>query len=103
MKPSQKFMHLPLDLFRYEEKFFIVWRDGNVYYNELGTRVKLAKRRYKGKKRNKIKLVVKPRELQESEIQQMVIFHHIIVKLRVVIFRYGIDIKGHINLGSNFQ
>ena len=44
-----------------------------MYYNELGTRVKLAKRRFKGKKRNKIKLVVKPRELQESEIQQMVI------------------------------
>ena len=46
-----------------------------MYYNELGTRVKLAKRRYKGKKRNKIKLVVKPRELQESEIQQMVILN----------------------------
>ena len=59
---------------RYEEKFFIVWRDGNVYYNELGTRVKLAKRRYKGKKRNKIKLVVKPRELLDPELQQMVIF-----------------------------
>ena len=43
-----------------------------MYYNELGTRVKLAKRRYKGKKRNKIKLIVKPRELQDFELQQMV-------------------------------
>lgn len=55
----------------YEEKYFIVWRDGHVYYNELGTRVKLAKRRYKGKKRNKIKLIVKPRELSEPELQQL--------------------------------
>lgn len=52
----------------YEEKFFLVWRDGNVYYNELGTRVKLTKRRYKGKKRNQIKLVVRPRELLDGEI-----------------------------------
>ena len=59
---------------RYDEQFFIVWRDGNVYYNELGTRVKLAKRRYKGKKRNKIKLVVKPRELFDHEIAQLVRF-----------------------------
>ena len=47
-----------------------------MYYNELGTRVKLAKRRYKGKKRNKIKLVVKPRELLDHEMQQLVSTPH---------------------------
>ena len=54
----------------YDEKFFMVWRDGNVYYNELGTKVKLTKRRLKNKKRNKIRLVVKPRELTEDELNQ---------------------------------
>ena len=62
-------------IFSYEEKFFIIWRDGNVYYNELGTRVKLAIRRFKGKKRNKIKLIVKPRELFDEEIAQQVIIY----------------------------
>ena len=34
---------------RYEESLFLVKRDGNMYYNELDTKVKLTKRRVKGK------------------------------------------------------
>jgi len=52
----------------YEESLFVVKRDGNMYYNELDTKVKLTKRRVKGKKANKVKLTVKRREMLEDEV-----------------------------------
>ncbi|GIY69987.1 RNA polymerase II-associated factor 1 homolog [Caerostris extrusa] len=53
----------------YEENYFFVTRDGNVYYNELETRVRLNKRRLKpgAQANSNSKLVVRHRPLDEVE------------------------------------
>lgn len=52
----------------YEENYFFVFRDGDVHYNELETRVRLSKRRLKpGMQPNNSRLVVRHRPLNETE------------------------------------
>ncbi|GAB6021719.1 RNA polymerase-associated factor [Chamberlinius hualienensis] len=54
----------------YEENYFFVFRDNNVYYNELETRVRLSKRRIKaGSQPNNSRLVVCHRPLNEAEFK----------------------------------
>lgn len=56
----------------YEENYYFIIKDDGVYYNQLETRVRLSKRRYKpGKTPNtKSKLVVKYRPLNKQELKQ---------------------------------
>jgi RNA polymerase II-associated factor 1 len=54
----------------YEENYFFVWRDDNICYNELETRVRLSKRRVKqGSVPNNSKLVVKHRPLSDQDFK----------------------------------
>merc|ERR1719415_437616 len=54
----------------YEEKFFFLFRDDGVYYNELETRVRLSKRRLKpGQTASNSKLVVTHRTLNKQELK----------------------------------
>jgi len=53
----------------YEETYFFVMRDNQVYYNELETRVRLSKRRKTGATQQlKSRLVVKHRPLADKEV-----------------------------------
>lgn len=53
----------------FEEDYFFVWRDNEVCYNELETRLKLTKRRVKQEVPTKKVLVIKHRPLNEAELQ----------------------------------
>ncbi|PRD21569.1 UNVERIFIED_CONTAM: paf1 [Trichonephila clavipes] len=58
----------------YEENYFFVCREGNIYYNELETRVRLNKRRLKpgAQPNSNSKLVVRHRPLDEAEYKTQV-------------------------------
>ncbi|EEB13473.1 RNA polymerase-associated protein, putative [Pediculus humanus corporis] len=52
----------------YEENYFLVVREGGMYYNELETRVRLSKRRQKpGQAPSNTRLVIKHRPINEVE------------------------------------
>ena len=51
----------------YEDSFFFVVRDGCVFYNELNSRIKLNKRRGRGKPEVLSSMCVRHRELTEEE------------------------------------
>ena len=54
----------------YEENYFVVERNGGLFYNELETRVRLTKRRLKaGQQASNSKLVVKHRPLNKQELK----------------------------------
>merc|ERR1712156_458722 len=54
----------------YEENYFVVERNGGLFYNELETRVRLSKRRLKaGQQASNSKLVVTHRTLNKQELK----------------------------------